>query len=235
MKTWIFAGVSEKNDFLLYMAKVLSCSGYRVLLVDGTFQHNYAHHIGAAGQDQGIYEFSGFDVACYFRHGEDLMTWLNHSEEEAYDYWLWDVGSLDYILDHRWKEADACVWCSSFSLTNLLSDQRWLNELSRSSAWSSEIAFHQLYLNVIEDRTADSYITSIMSQVSVHWLADPIRIPWDETAAALKIDNEHTSRLRIKPLSRRYKRALAQFIQRLSDMEDHHIHKAFKQAERRRA
>ena len=45
MKRWIFSGICDKSDMLLYMCKILANGDSRVLLVDGAIDAKYQHCI----------------------------------------------------------------------------------------------------------------------------------------------------------------------------------------------
>ncbi|KKO55517.1 hypothetical protein [Paenibacillus sp. DMB20] len=235
MRTWIFAGICDKSDMLLYLCKILAQDGKRILLADAARERKYAHCIGRLDPCLDITEFSGFDVACGFEDCSALMDRLGRSEEAPYDLVVIDVEKESFMKPQDWQGADAMVWVSSFELTGLMKGDQWLKGLSEGWEGLQPPGFQRVYLNAIEDMTDDAYIDSYLGRAQVRWLDEPIRIPWDELSYALKIENEHAGRLRIKPLGRTYKRALMELIQRLTEMERRHIRRAMKQAERRRA
>ncbi|NMO95955.1 hypothetical protein [Paenibacillus lemnae] len=235
MKQWVFGGVCDKSDFLKYVASVLSKSGSKVLLVDGTPDDIYQYSMGQTIDIPGIYEFFGFDIACGFDTMADVENQIRRTSECSYDYWLIDAGKPSFMNDDDWVKADDIIWVNNFSLSDLSKNSKWLIELSKGEQFQNHCACHSLLLNVVEDLTDDAYIDGLMSLTTVRWLGTPIRVPWDEHTYALKIENEHHARLKLKPLNRKYKRALAELIERLSEMEQRQIYKAFRQAERRRA
>lgn len=235
MRTWIFAGICDKSDLLMYLCKILTHSGKRVLLIDAAEAGKYTHCTGRLDSRMSVTEFAGFDVACGYESYTELKHYLIEAVEPEYDCIIIDA-EKDYFLDPvDWETADAKIWVSSFEITGLIRAAGWLEELSMKINEKGLPEFHRVYLNVVEDLTDDGYIESYMSRVQIRWMDDPIRIPWDELTFALKIENEHTGRLRIKPLSRRYKRALTELIQRLTEIGNRQIRRSFRQAERRRA
>lgn len=235
MRTWIFAGICDKSDMLLYLCKILAQDGKRILLVDAASERKYAHCIGRLDPCLDITEFSGFDVACGLEDYSVLMERLGRSEEAPYDLVVMDVEKESFMKPADWQRADALVWVSSHELTGLMKGDKWLESLAEGWEGVQPPEFQRVYLHVIEDMTDDAYIESYLGGAKVRWLDDPIRVPWDELSYALKIENEHAGRLRIKPLSRTYKRALMELIQGLTEMERRQIRRAMKQAERRKA
>ncbi|WP_106767763.1 hypothetical protein [Paenibacillus faecalis] len=235
MRIWVFAGICDKSDLLMYLCKILAHSGNRVLLLDAAQEGKYAHCIGRLDPSMSVTEFSGFDVACGFENFSALERYLNDSGEPEYDYLVIDVEKESFLTQDVWELANAKVWVSSFEIAGLMKGAKWLEELSMKYKEQGAPEFQRVYLNVVEDLTDDAYIESYLSKAQIQWMDEPIRIPWDEFAFALKVENEHTGRLRIKPLSRRYKRALMELMHRLTELEQRQIRRAFRLAERRQA
>ncbi|MGM1044682.1 MAG: hypothetical protein ACQEXX_00905 [Bacillota bacterium] len=235
MRTWIFAGICDKSDLLMYLCKILVHSGNRVLLMDAAQEGKYTHCIGRLDPRMSVTEFSGFDVACGFDHYTELENYLKESGEPEYDYLVIDTEKESFLNQDAWELASAKIWVSSFEIAGLMRGASWLEDLSMKSKEQGFPEFRRVYLNVVEDMMDDAYIESYLGKAQIRWMDEPIRIPWDELTFALKVENEHKGRLRIKPLSRRYKRALMELIRRLTEMEQRQIRRAFRQAERRQA
>lgn len=235
MKTWIFAGLCDKSDLLMYLCKIMAQHGKRVLLLDGAGGRRYAHCFGGMEPCMEITEFAGFDVASGFADFQSLKEILERSDEPSYDVVVADVEQQSFMRQEEWREAAARVWVSGFGLAGLIEGGLWLQDRFAGMEGNQLLDFHRVYLHAIKDLTEDAYIESFLGTAPVRWMEEPVHIPWDEFSYALKIENEHEGRLLIKPLSRSYKRALTELIGRLSDMEERHIRRAFRQAERRRA
>lgn len=235
MRTWIFAGICDKSDLLMYLCKILTHAGKRVLLIDAAQNGKYTHCIGRLDPHMSITEFAGFDVATGFDHYSEVIQHLKETGESEYDYFMIDAEKELFLSEDDWDRADAKVWVSSFEVAGLMKAACWLEDLSIQQKDQGKPAFHRVYLNVIEDLTDDDYIESYLGCAQIQWMDEPVRIPWDEITFALKIENEHTGRLRIKPLSKRYKKALIELVKRLSDMENRQIRRSIRHAERRGA
>lgn len=233
MRTWIFAGICDKSDLLMYLCKILTNSGKRVLLIDAAYEGKYTHCIGRLDPCMSITEFAGFDVAIGFKDYEEVKHHLERTAEREYDYFMIDAEKESFLKPDDWNRADAKIWVSSFEVAGLMKAASWLKNLSTTYKDQGGLQFHRVYLNVIEDLTDDEYIESYLGTAHIRWMDEPVRVPWDELAFALKIENEHTGRLRIKPLSKSYKKALVELVQRLTEMENRQIRRTFRQTERR--
>lgn len=235
MKRWIFSGICDKSDMLLYMCKILANGDSRVLLVDGAIDAKYRHCISVMHPQLPVMEFAGFDVATGFGSYTSLMDYLEETKEKKYDYIVMDVEKPQFMDKDQWDTADAHVWVSGFEVTGLRKSAVLLDELRAARTDDPLPPFHRVYVQVIEDLADGSYIEGFMEDSRIQWLGPPVKMPWDELFFALKIKNEHAGRLGIKPLSRQYKRSLTELIRMLTEMEQRHIRRAFRQAGRRHA
>ncbi|GIO97326.1 hypothetical protein J14TS5_24120 [Paenibacillus lautus] len=235
MKTWIFTGICDKSDMLLYMCKILANGDNRVLLVDGAIDAKYKHCIAVMHPQLPVMEFAGFDVATGFENYTLLMDYLEETDEKKYDYIVMDVEKTEFLDKMQWDTADAHVWVSGFEVTGLRKSTALLDELRASRTDDPLPPFHRVYVQVIEDLMDETYIEGYLEDSRIQWLGPPVKMPWDELFFALKIKNEHAGRLGIKPLSRQYKRSLTELLRLLTEMEQRHIRRALRQAGRRHA
>lgn len=235
MKTWIFTGICDKSDMLLYMCKILAIGDKRVLLVDGAIDAKYQHCISVIHPQLPVKEFAGFDVATGFDSYQALADYLEANDEKSYDYIVMDVERPNFLNKQQWDAADAHVWVSGFEVTGLRKSAAFLHDLRTARNDEPLPPFYRVYVQVIEDLTDEAYIEGFMEDSRIQWLGPPVKMPWDELFYALKIKNEHAGRLGIKSLPRQYKRSLTELIRMLTEMEQRHIRRAFRQAERRHA
>lgn len=235
MKKWIFTGICDKSDLLLYMCKILAHGDKRVLLVDAALDAKYRYCIGNQQPQLPVTEFAGFDVAGGFDTLSGLELHLLNEDEKDYDYILMDVERTDFLQHRDWMDADACIWVSGFDVTSLKRSAALLEELKEQWLDQTSPSFHRVYLNVIEDMTDEAYIEGYLNPGGMAWQGQPVKMPWDELFFGLKIQNEHAGRLVLKPLSRHYKRALIELILQLSEWDRRHVRRAMRHAERRRA
>ncbi|MGF7047503.1 hypothetical protein J2T13_002008 [Paenibacillus sp. DS2015] len=233
LKTWIFAGLCEKSDLLLYLCKLLASVDKRVLLVDATQSHKYPLYIGLLDKPLEITEFMNFDVACGFTSQVHLEEHLRYGEEklERYDYVIYDVENLSFCAMETWRDSDLRVWTTDYGVWSLSEGSQWLNALNRQHSELKDMIFQLVYMHAVDTLLESSYIEDYVEGWPVCWEREPIIIPWDEMDMALKLENEHQRQLRMKPLSRRYKKALG-ILMKLAELDDEHIKRALRSAGR---
>lgn len=225
MKKLIFAGKSDKRDLLLYLCKLLSSHGQRVLLVDVTDFRKYRYAIGSRQSRLPLMEFSGFDVSDGI---PDLH--LNTS----YDYVLYDVETLFLGYD-VWSDADEMIWVTSFDRFEVESSAEWFRVLL--SRWPQLQQMHVLpvYIRTVDSYLTDEYIMSFMDDLELNWKSSSVWIPWNELNTAIQIENEYNHSLHMHRISRSYKYALRELARQLTGSEISETKKALRVAERRRA
>ncbi|MNM96405.1 hypothetical protein D3C81_1088810 [compost metagenome] len=224
LKLWIFAGKSDKRDLLLYLCKLLTASDHRVLLVDITDFRKYRYTIGSTATELPLMQFSGFDVS----------DGLPDLAQTTYDYVLYDVESLHIGLN-VWESADQIVWVTSFDRYEVESSAEWFRLLLTRWPQLNNIEVLPVYVRTVDSFLTSEYIMSFMEGISINWSHDEIWIPWNETNVAVQIENEHAQLLRMRGISRSYKRALRHLMEQLTGWGTAKTRRALRVVERRRA
>ncbi|MEE4565594.1 hypothetical protein [Paenibacillus polymyxa] len=237
MKTWIFAGLCDKSDTLLYISSVLAASGQQVLLVDATLREQYRYSIGMLDKPLPITQFCGFDVAIGFTAWEDLHIGMlaDQKAEQTYDIVILDVELPDFCPISVWKTSELRVWVSDYSHMLMHSGQNWLEHLFGQPGFPKDLVFHKLFIQAVDCGVEEAYLWEYMDRFPALWQPEPYVLPWDEGQLALKLENEHKKQLLLKPLSRIYKRELCRCIGEWMSWEIKESRRALKRAERRRA
>ncbi|WP_136605941.1 hypothetical protein [Paenibacillus dokdonensis] len=238
MNTWIFAGLCDKSEILMYLCKMLVSSNYSVLLVDATEKRKYPFYIGQLDEQLSITEFAGFDVACGFDDvvSLDAHLQITSSSLDNYDYVIYDLEHPDFCTPRVWREASALVWVTDYEIWTLEKGSMWLHEaVKRNFAEGTEPEMFKLIVRAVDEWYATSYLDGYFNHLPVCWKEEPIVIPWNELDLSLKLRNEHTKRVQMKPLTRGFKRNLCQLVQMITEWDQKKINRALRVAERRKA
>ncbi|WP_342551448.1 hypothetical protein [Paenibacillus sp. FSL R7-0652] len=237
MHVWIFAGLCEKNDLMLYLCKILASTGKRVLLVDGTLQQKYGYSVGDHQQSLRVVEFEGFDVACHFVTSMAVEHHLHVNGErlDSYDYVIYDMETSHFASRNLWLTADVRVWVSDYERYNLERGRGWLEQLTAEQELPKDLAFQRMLINSVDCRLEAHYLWAYLEGSPFHWTGEPMILPWDELSAAAKLENEHHRCVQLGPLSRNYKKSLCRVVEQLTGWERVQSRRAIKKAERMRA
>ncbi|CAM2783559.1 hypothetical protein PASE110613_00655 [Paenibacillus sediminis] len=240
MKRWLFAGICDKSDFILYVSKILASAGHKVLVVDATARQKYIYSIGSVDSYMSITQFSGFDVAISFQSNTHLEQYLSEEEAgiEQYDYVLYDIDIVSFCSEVCWQEAEGRIWLTTFERYCVEKSAAWfeqlLSEYSGLQSLSPALKFNQVYLNTVDWHFEETYIHSFVEHLPFEWDTDAeqVVIPWDEMNYAIKLENEYNRTLRMKQLSHSYLRGLSALICHLSNIQVTDIKRAIKVSKR---
>lgn len=237
MKRWIFAGISDKRDLLLYLCKVLASSKHQVLLTDATEGRRYSYSIGSLDSSLRLTEFCGFDVATGFPSMELLEKEIieNSNLSDVYDYMLTDLDSLHLNSIDPWLTADEIIWVTSFDRYEVERSCTWFRELFLKWPQLQGMKVRQLYIRTVDSYLDQDYIMGFMEDLPIQWSMEPIIIPWNENNMAIQLENEYSSSLRMNRISRSYQRALLALLEQLVGWRTTDARRAFRQAKRREA
>jgi len=230
----MFAGMCDKSDILLYLCKLLSSANQKVLLVDGTDTHKYPRYIGQLDRPLAITEFMKFDVASGFTSQMELESHLRNDGVglDKYDFVIYDIENVIFCSIDTWNVAAACTWNMDYSIWSFQKGSEWMNEWILHNPLLTELLFQRIYLRTVDCLLDHIFMDSCRDRFPVQLTNEYIVIPWDEVDNALKCATGHLRKLRIKPLSRRYKRVICRLIEQLTPLDQRQIKHALLQVER---
>ncbi|WP_151208738.1 hypothetical protein [Paenibacillus yonginensis] len=210
MKSWIYAGVSDKHDLLLYVCRLLASAGTKVLLVDGTERQVYRYSIGQAEPSLPITEYCGFDVACGFFSAESLKIYLKdqRSSIEDYDFIVYDLEKLTFCDEADWKASDGIVWVTAFERFAVERSVEWFKLLFSKYPALQGMCSEIVFVRYVESSVEESYIRAMIGQLPIQWGGQAVKVQWDERDYGVQLENEHNRALHLKPLSRNYKKTI---------------------------
>ena len=222
MESWIFTGVSDKNDFLMYVCQLLATEGCKLLLVDGTDRQIYRYSVGQTGNVLPITEFCGFDVACGFFSAASLKQYLEEHDTsvEQYDLVLYDLEKMTFCDEEEWKMAKGVYWTSSLDRFSIERSSEWFQLL-----FSKYPGLHGMKLGLIINRYVDcqideNYLQSLMENLPLQWNEQAIKFPWDEKNYSVQLENDHNRSLKVKSLSKGFRKSIRLLAQQLSGEKD---------------
>lgn len=237
MKRWVFTGISDKHELLLYLCKIMTSTNKKVLLTDATTTGKYGYSIGSIDSRLRLTEFCGFDVAAGFTSEHELEKEVFElgSLSGVYDYLLLDINVADCGCYDVWHTADQIVWMTTFERYDIEQSKRWFEMLFKKYPDLKGMRVQPVYIQAVDSRLDHKYIMSCMEELPITWNEEAIVVPWDEVSIAIHLENMHTQNLKIHPISRQYKKALMTLVEHLAGWDKSESRKALRIAERKRA
>ncbi len=200
-----FIGAYDKTDFLLYVAKILTLLGKKVLIVDATIMQKAKYVVPVIHPTKTyITEFEEIDVAVGFQDFDEIRVYLglNSVEEIQYDYCIIDVDTFDGYSNFGCQEAIKNYFVTSFDVYSL---KKGLEALSgiEEKIQLTKILFSRDML-----QEEDEYLEFLAMSCNIEWEKEKIYLPFDRGDQSVIIVNQRTAKINFRNLSAQYKDGL---------------------------
>lgn len=223
---WLFTGASDKRELILYMCKILALSGSKVLLVDLSDGRIYRYLLRSGIEELAITEYNGFDIT----------STAVHMDHEAYDYCLYDIGVTTRNIEGLLESADQIIWASSHDRCELGRSIEWLHDSSKRYSQLAGREIQVVFIRTLDSVLNQEYVLGLLDEIqSMGWKERIISIPWSEGNEEIRLLNEHSGSLRMRRISKAYKRALLELLGELTGWSMSEAKGALRLAERRGA
>ena len=231
MKTIGFIGVYDKTDFMIYVAKILTTLGKKVLIIDSTVTEKARYVVPVINPTKSyVTEFEKIDVAVGFKDYEDIKNYLGIQEEKELEY---DIVLLD--IDSRWKleqfKIEECVkkyFVTSFDLYSLKKGLEIFSKINEPVNLT-KILFSK---DIIKEE--DEYLNFVSLDYKITWNEDRIYFPIDNGDQSIIIENQRVSKIKIRRLSTHYKESLLYIVEDIvgDEISSSDVKKALKTIEK---
>ncbi len=205
MKKIAFIGSYDKTDFLLYIAKIVTVLGKKVLIVDATIMQK-AKYIVPVIRPTTTYitEFENIDVAVGFSDMDEIRGYLGLASENEfeYDYAILDIDTYQGYTNFNAKEAIKKYFVTSFDVYSL---KRGIEALS---GLEEKIVLTKVLFSKDMLREEDEYLEFLAMGCKIEWEKEKIYLPFERGDQSVIIQNQRTSKINFRNLSSQYKDGL---------------------------
>ena len=207
-----FIGGYDKTDLIIYVAKILTKLGNKVLILDTTKKQKTRYVVPAINPTISyITDFENIDVAVGFENFEAVKGYFGIGDEELlYDYALVDLDSVDGASKVGFSFMDRTYFVTAFDLYSLKKGVEILGDLS------NPLKLTKVYFSRACYNEDDEYLEFLALGKKVIWDENIIYFPLengDETAIA---ENQRLGKIKCKNLSPDYKDGLAAIISNIT-------------------
>lgn len=241
MKCIGFIGKTDKTELVGYIAKIISSTGRKVIMLDATINQKTRYTIPTMsemeGQSQYIVQHDGVEIAIGFSNMLELKKYLLSKGEDfnEYDYILVDTDQEEMIEEYDLKSANANFFVTSYdkwSIHKGIELLRFLCALHRRTDSEGVLKLYKaLYYSDIN--TADSkYIERLSDNLPIEWMGSTLNFPYDDGDLSVNIQNQYSNKFDIRPLSKSYKEGLTRIIEVIAGEEMQNIKKVMKNVEK---
>ena len=223
-----FIGAYDKTDSIMYIAKILTEMGKKVIIVDATITQKTKYVIPTIdSRSQYIANYANIDFAIGFTNYNDIKTYLGMPQSAAftYDYMLIDIDNSDLLNNFDVYSSKKNYFVTSFDLYALKKGVEVLKRLSLP------VEIMKVYFSNLMSQSEDDYFNYIATGCRVKWNKDKIYFPLlNEDLDVIK-ENQRLSKIRLKGLSNEYKTSLMEWTKDICG-DSNGVKKACRQIER---
>ena len=212
MKQVGFVGAFDKTDLIIYIAKILTVLGKRVLIADTTITQKAKYVVPALNPTLSyITEFEEIDIAVGFKNVEAIANYTNRSIETLeYDYLLLDIDSAESAMNFRIDRSVQNFFVTSFDNYDI---RRGVEILGQ---FQTPIKMTKVLFSKEVSKEDDEYLNYLSLGAKVMWEDDRIYFPLEMGDKTAIINNQKVAKVRFENLTSMYKERMEFIIAKIA-------------------
>ena len=230
MKKIGFIGAYDKTDLILYVAKILTVLGKKVLVIDSTINQKARYIVPVINPTlKYVTEFEEIDIAVGFENIQDIKNYLGISENQnmEYDIALIDTDDIEGFNSFRLEQAEKNYFVTSFDNYSLKKGLEVLSGLKNPISLTKVIFSKEML------KEEDDYLNFLSLGYKVIWNEYRLYFPMDNGDLSVIYENQRVAKIKLKKLSVQYKDGLAYLAEEiLGDVSESNVRRAIKNIER---
>lgn len=200
-----FIGAYDKTDFIVQIAKLLTVTGKKVLVIDSTLNQKAKYIIPVINPTKTyITEFEEIDVAVGFENFSQINEYLGISgtTELNYDYGLIDIDNSGAFEGFDMRSARVNYFVTSFDLYSLKKGLEILSGLKETQRLVKVIFSNNM------DEAENEYLDFLSANYKIQWENEKIYFPFEQGDRTAIIENQRAAKIKFKNLTQQYKESL---------------------------
>ncbi len=230
MKKIGFIGAYDKIDLVIYIAKILTALGKKVLVIDATTNQKARYVVPVINPTKTyITEYEEIDIAVGFGDVEEIKNYLGveNNQELEYDFIFVDTDNSEALEKFNLKEAAKNYFVSSFDAYSLKKGLEILRELK------SVISLTKILFSKEMSKEEDDYLNFLSLGYKIIWSEYKIYFPIENGDLSVIYENQRLAKIRFKKLSIEYKDQLEYLSEEiLGNVSESTIRKVIKNIEK---
>ena len=225
-----FIGAYDKTDLILYLARILSASGKKILFIDSTITQKAKYVVPEISPVKSyVTNFENIDVAVGFEDYFGIKEYLGmppHADL-GYDYAFLDIDDAQKLENFQIDPNDVNYFVTSFDLYSLKRGLEVLSNL-KDKLKLTKVLFTREAL-----QEEDDYLNFLSMGYKIEWSDDIVYFPLEIGDQSVTIEKQRASRIKYKKLSLQYRDNLLYMLEQIvGDKEYSTVKKVYKQLER---
>lgn len=229
MKKYVFLGSYDKTDMLLYIAKILTLMGKKVILIDTTILKKSRYIVPTmVHEKQYITSYENIDVAIGFESFDAIRKYQNNAfgGETEYDIAILDIDRAIAYQKFGIEKLDKHYFVTSFDVYNLKRGIQILSQVN-NQAKITKIYFTKDMLS-----EEDEYLNFLAKDFEINWdKKNIVFFPFETSDQNTIFINQRTGRIQMKGLSSIYVDAILFLVEEISGEGNAKVKKAYKMLE----
>lgn len=227
MEKVAFIGGYDKVDMILYVSKILTMLGKKVLIVDGTIAQKARYLIPTLTPTLTyITTNDGVDFAIGFDSMEKLENYLSAEGGNRYDFMMFDIDSKSRYKGFGLMPEDKHYLATSFDVYSLRKAVEVLKAVEMKTA-ITKIYFSR---TITDDK--DRYLRLLLKDCNVALRKDPVVFPTDVADLEAIQKNQRDNMIRFRGLSAKYLYGIMYIAEEVSGESSGNIKRVIKQFNR---
>lgn len=226
MKKYVFLGAYDKTDMLLYVAKILTLMGKKVIIIDTTMLKKSRYIVPTMVQEkQYITTYEKVDVAIGFEsfHAINQYHKKTWGEEAKYDIALFDIDRTIAYQKFEIKKEDRHFFVTSFDIYNLKRGVQLLSQIDQGAKVT------RVYYTKSMSAEEDNYLKFLAKSYKVNWdKRNIVFFPFETADLNAIFVNQRSGRIMMKGLSGAYIDSILFLTEDISGESSSKVKKAYK-------
>ncbi|MDR0979305.1 MAG: hypothetical protein LBL91_05245 [Lachnospiraceae bacterium] len=228
MKKIGFIGAFDKTDYIIYVARLLTLAGKKVILIDSTVNQKAKYIIPAVMPIRSyVTEYQKFDVSVGFYGFGSIEEYLYIDNiENSYDVALIDIDSPEVFANFDMEYADINYFVTSFDMFSLRKGLEAISGLKEITK------FKKVLLARDTIKQDNDYLNFLSENLKVMWDDEIICFKPNQMDTNIMIENQRSAILNFKSLSPDYLGNILQITEEIGDKNSNELKKILKSNEK---
>ena len=225
-----FIGAYDKTDLIINVAKILTTTKKKVLIVDATILQKSRYIVPVINPTKMyVTEYEDIDVAIGFSDFDDIKKYLGTPEEQelGYDIVFVDTDNIQGYRQFDLQDAEKRYFVTSFDLYSLKKGLETLTGLENMTSLT------KVYFSKDMLKEDDDYLNYLSKEYKIIWEEEKIYFPIENGDLSVIYENQRLAKVGFRKLSIQYKDGLAYIAEQiLGNGSDGEIRRAIKTIEK---
>lgn len=225
MKKIAFIGGYDKTNLIIYISKILTILGKKVLFVDTTLNKKTRYVLPKMGKNLNyITTFERIDIAIGFENLEQIEKY--NETRLDYDFIMIDIDSPANYRNYKISNNDEHYFVTGFDIYSL---RRGVNVFK---ALINNTKIKKVYFSQHMTKAEDEYLNFLSTNEFIKWQDEIIYFPVDLQDMEIINQNERMAKIKFKGLTTTYLDSLQYLTELISGDDRAKVKKAMKFVDR---